>query len=60
MKNTLPWPHRCTPLPHHAGLLCHSHPTEVTEGQKAHLLQGLLIVETEQDGNETGNCTSTE
>lgn len=60
VKHGLPWPHRCTPLPHHASLLCNSHPTEVTEGQKAHLLQGLLIRKTEQDGNETRNRASTE
>lgn len=58
VEDGLPGPHRCTPLPHQARLLCHPHPTEVTEGQEAHLLQGLLIGETQQDGDQTGDCTS--
>lgn len=60
VENGLSRPHGRTPLPDHAGLLCHPHATEVTEGLKAHLLQGLIIGKTEQGGDKTGNGTSTQ
>lgn len=58
--NRLPRPHRRRPLPRHAGLLRHAHPAQVAQGQETHLLQGPLVREPEQDGDEPGNCTSAE
>lgn len=55
VEDRLPRPHRGAPLPHHARLLGHGHAAEVAQGLQVHLLQPLLVGETQQDGDEARN-----
>lgn len=60
VEDRLPRPDGRASLPHHPGLLRHSHPAEVAEGPETLLLQGPVVGETEQDGDETRNRAATE
>lgn len=60
VEHRLPGPHGRASLPDHPGLLRHPHPTEVAEGPEALLLQGPVVRETEQDGDDARNRAATE